>query len=317
MTRLIPVLLVILAMAAPCPAPTGKGRLFSASADQGIVEIDPVDGTLLNTFATPTKSGVSDGLAFDGTNPWYISGSLTPNKLYRLDPDTGAVRQVVTLADNNFRNGLTALNGRIWVSHYGAAEQDLVAIDPSSGQVVDTIDVDGVNSGLFFAGGLGAMRNPDYLLIPDAISSLIYLINLDTGLAFAFDGQLSGDTGLAAIGTEIYASVNTGLVDQVTVFDISGAVQRRLTVAGSIGLQSLAGATQYVQHRLGVFINGTWYVDRNGDGEFQGSSETRNWGSPGDTPVDGDWSGDGVFDPSTDSLAWGEPGAEPARAGWE
>ncbi len=335
MLRLLPLTLLLLLAVAPCPAPTGKGRLFATSANQGIVEVDPTDGTLLNAFPTPTPQGVNDGLAYDGKDLWYISGSLKPNTLYRLNADTGAVKQTSALPANDFRDGLAALNGLIWISHFSAIEQDIVAFDPATQMIVDTIDVDGANPGLFFAGGLGALRDPDYLLVPDATKTLIYLINLNTGLAFAFDGQLSGDVGLAGIGNEIYASINSGLTDQIVVFDISGAVRRKLTVPGSIGLQSLAGATSYAASQLGVFSNGLWFVDRNGNREFEGS-EVSSWGSPGDTPVRGDWDGDGFaelgvftagqwfldlngdqsFDPATEIKAWGVGSWKPMPGDW-
>jgi hypothetical protein len=336
MIRLFPVVALGLLAALPSPAPTGKSRLFATSANQGIVEVDPTDGSLLNTFAAPTSQGVNDGLAFDGVDLWYISGSQKPNTLYRIDPNTGAVKKTLTLPNNSFRDGLAALNGKIWVSHFSAIEQDLVAYDPDTGAVVDTIDLDAINPGLFFAGGLGALRDPDFLLVPDAVGTLIYLVNLDTGLPFAFDGQLAGDNGLAGIGNEIFVSVNTGLTDQITVFDTSGAVRRKLTVAGSIGLQSLAGATAYAPGRLGAFIDGTWFLDRNGNTEFNPGTDVVGWGSAGDTPVRGDWNGDGylevgVFnggvwfldvngdrslDAATEVKGWGAAGWKPMPGDW-
>lgn len=40
---------------------------------------------------------------------------------------------------------------------------------------------------------------------------------------------------------------------------------------------------------LGVYSNGLWYIDANGNGVFDGSADTRSWGAPGWTPVTGNW----------------------------
>jgi hypothetical protein len=42
--------------------------------------------------------------------------------------------------------------------------------------------------------------------------------------------------------------------------------------------------------RIGVFSNGTWYLDTNGDGYFDAGDQTVSFGQAGDLPVVGDWS---------------------------
>jgi hypothetical protein len=52
--------------------------------------------------------------------------------------------------------------------------------------------------------------------------------------------------------------------------------------------------------RQGVFRNGNWYLDYNGDGQWSGCGTTTDtdrcytFGMAGDIPVIGDWSGNGV-----------------------
>jgi len=87
---------------------------------------------------------------------------------------------------------------------------------------------------------------------------------------------------------------------------------------------------------LGVFINGSWFIDRDGDFTFDPLREVWGWGSPGDTPIRGDWNGDGfqdlgvysngvwfvdsngdgIFDPATDIKGWGVPGWIPVVGDW-
>lgn len=45
--------------------------------------------------------------------------------------------------------------------------------------------------------------------------------------------------------------------------------------------------------RIGIFRNGTWILDTNGNGVLDGSDRTVSFGQPGDIPVVGDWRGTG------------------------
>jgi hypothetical protein len=51
-------------------------------------------------------------------------------------------------------------------------------------------------------------------------------------------------------------------------------------------------ATETTQ--VGIYRNGNWYLDRDGDGVWDGATETVTWGGmPEDVPVAGDWNNDG------------------------
>jgi serine-aspartate repeat-containing protein C/D/E len=45
---------------------------------------------------------------------------------------------------------------------------------------------------------------------------------------------------------------------------------------------------------IGVFRNGTWFLDVNGNGRWDNGDVTAYFGREGDIPVVGDWTGDGV-----------------------
>jgi hypothetical protein len=47
---------------------------------------------------------------------------------------------------------------------------------------------------------------------------------------------------------------------------------------------------------IGLFRNGTWYLDADGDGRWSRGDKMIQMGGPGDLPVVGDWNGDGIDD---------------------
>jgi outer membrane protein assembly factor BamB len=158
-----------------------------------------------------------------------------------MNPDTGAVITSYPLPKNGFRDGLTALIGRIYITHYGAGENDIIAFDPTTGTVVQTLDIDGLNPGVDFAGGLGSLTDPDVLLVTGAGNDLIYKIDPFTGLVLGSFTQNQGgvDDGLAGWGGEIYIGRHIG--NEVFVYNRSGAQVRSITIPGISGMQSFGG----------------------------------------------------------------------------
>ena len=47
---------------------------------------------------------------------------------------------------------------------------------------------------------------------------------------------------------------------------------------------------------MGVFRNGVWKLDTDGDGRISEADELVEFGAPGDVPVTGDFDGDGIDD---------------------
>ena len=170
----------------------------------------------------------------------------------------------------------------------------------------------------------------------------------DSGAAYLFE-RIGG--GWAQ--TAYMKASNTGALDQ---FGWSVGISSNTIVVGarmedSLGLgidpnaqgdnSVLSGGAVYLfqsfsRAELGAFTNGAWFLDRDGDLAFDGASEISGWGSPGDTPVNGDWNGDGfrdlgvfsngtwfldrngdaAFDPATEIQGWGAPGWIPVTGDW-
>ena len=56
----------------------------------------------------------------------------------------------------------------------------------------------------------------------------------------------------------------------------------------------MTGTRPYQVTKIGVYKDGTWYLDWNGNGAWDaGTDKVYSFGAPGWTPVTGDWNGDG------------------------
>ena len=97
----------------------------------------------------------------------------------------------------------------------------------------------------------------------------------------------------AAIDGEIYLGTNTGLTEQIYVYNRAGVEQRRITVPGSLGVQSLAGDDTAMSSPSADFT---------GDG-FVTAADFVQWEGDFGLNGDSDANMDGISG-GTDFLAW-------------
>jgi hypothetical protein len=70
-----------------------------------------------------------------------------------------------------------------------------------------------------------------------------------------------------------------------------------LPLDGQETFRSLANGMEQVWTRIGVFRNGQWFLDLNGNGAWDGCGVDTcidSFGAPTDIPVVGDWTGTGT-----------------------
>ena len=77
---------------------------------------------------------------------------------------------------------------------------------------------------------------------------------------------------------------------RLTVTNSSGSQTSPITPAGTI---TATPATPAASTRVGVYKDGTWYLDMDGSGTWNAGDRANNFGAPGWTSVPGDWNGDG------------------------
>jgi glutamine cyclotransferase len=131
------------------------GRHLFQISGGSIQKIDPESGRVIATV--PTPEGAS-GMAWAEGSLWI--GLYRARKILQVDPETGKILR--TIESNRFVTGVTWVDGELWHGTWEAEKSELRRIDPTSGEVVEQLDmptgmaVSGLESNgrdTFFCGG--------------------------------------------------------------------------------------------------------------------------------------------------------------------
>jgi hypothetical protein len=237
--------------------------VFGGETDGFIVHLAPLGSLVEATFLGGALSDTITGIAQDfHANP-YVTGSTSSLDFPVERPfqnvnagtiDAFAVKMNTTLSNLTFG---TYLGGS--ANDSGNA----IAVDAETSMVI----AGPTSSGNFpTAGGLKTY-------LPATLSSFVTKIapNFTLGAAYGASGQLEF-TADAWHVTSFTASTFYG---NATDLPISGD----WTGAGT--------------KTIGIFRNGTWFLDTNGNGVLDASDKVVQFGQAGDIPVVGDWRGTG------------------------
>jgi outer membrane protein assembly factor BamB len=121
--------------------PADAGTAFDGEhlfqiAEAVIRKIDPETGEVLATIPAPGDGGDS-GLAWAEGSLWV--GQHRGRKIHQVDPDTGTVLR--TIESDRFVTGVTWVDGELWHGTWEDNESDVRRIDPSSGEVLERLDM--------------------------------------------------------------------------------------------------------------------------------------------------------------------------------
>ena len=223
--------------------PTGAGRLFATTFAGTIsaIELDPVSGNILNSFALPGSPTAppshTQGLAFEGESLFYYENNA--KILYELNADSGAVLNSYNFAAafaNRNIGGLTSLNGQLYMLDITSnATRALIAVDLNDIQNSVVINL---GIGFNFGGGLASLPNEN-LLVAGTSSTLLFYDTAGRIVDRALINSSLAPSGLAVVGDEIFVTYGGS---QTQVLDRDGNVLRSYnTVAESYGLAGGAG----------------------------------------------------------------------------
>lgn len=112
------------------------GEYLFQIAEAVIQKIDPKTGEVLATIPAPGDGGDS-GLAWAEGSLWV--GQHRGRKIHQVDPETGAVLR--TIETDRFVTGVTWVGGELWHGTWENDESDLRRVDPSSGEVLERLDM--------------------------------------------------------------------------------------------------------------------------------------------------------------------------------
>ena len=209
-----------------------QSRLFALAIDGNnqFVELDPQNGDELFRFTAPEPfSGQQDGLAFDGTNLFYLNGTGT-DTLYQIDPATQNVRDAdpITAGSGEY-DGLAVVGGLVYILDVNAI--DIHVFDPSTDSIVNTLDINAVNPTVsVLVGGLAGAANPDRIIATETGGNRILEIDPLTGLitnSFTPGTVGAGQYfGAAVVNGEIY--LGSGLQNSYDVFSRQGIFLRNV-----------------------------------------------------------------------------------------
>lgn len=237
-------------------------------ATSEIVKFDPSSGSILDLFAAPdalapshTQIGLT--IADDGDTLLYVNSDVDATKLYRLNPETGAVLSVATLAG-------TTIDG------LGFAGTNSIFLGRDGVELRRQSGYSGAETGAWATGApSGAMGGDD----KDRLFA--YFPDISGGVIGEFDGTTDTDSlintlpvpaanleGLAFDGTFLYASTATGQL--FTLDPTSGAVLNMVNTSGGglFGLAARRSATTDVQLVANWDNAANQFGDVWGDGNF-------------------------------------------------
>jgi len=231
------------------------GRLFGVPDDGSnrIVELDPLTGATINSFAAPVLNVLPEhvGLAFDGTSVFFAQQDLskfpTTATLYELDPDTGGIiDQDDILGITGLVDGVGAVPGAVLIQDYWGRE--VYVFDPVADVVVGTLNLQTSSPGFLPAGGIGFGSNPDEGLLLEDSGGGVHTVDF-TGATTFFTTMFSDAYGVAVGGDEVFVSTGTrnylppfggpDLNGIIFVYDRTGTWVRTMTTDyGFLGLGS-------------------------------------------------------------------------------
>jgi hypothetical protein len=165
--------------------------------------------------------------------------------------------------------------GHIWNDFDNPEYRDLVFAYPATSGVIDTIQWEGFREG----------------------------VDDSRYIATAIKHGVSSSAAKTTITNSLALGDNMATLRNKVINLIPGSLTPTPTPSPTPTPTPTSLPTANKPSEMGIFNNGSWNLDNNGDDVFSGTDKTVHFGTTGDLPVTGDWNNDsssdiGVFRPS-------------------
>lgn len=245
------------------PVTPGAFQTTFGGQTDGFIARFILNGPLQATFLGGASSDSINAIALDfHANPYVTGSTSSPDfPVQRPLQTTNAGAMDAFVAKLNMT--LSAVTFGTYLGGSGSDAGNAIAVDSQTSIVVagQTSSQD-----LPVAGSL-----QNYL--PAVLSSFVTKIapNFMLGVAYAFQGQMEFTADPWHVASYTSSTAYGTATDLPIVGDWTGSGTKR----------------------IGIFRNGTWFLDTNGNGVLDGLDKTVVFGQAGDIPVVGDWRGTG------------------------
>lgn len=237
--------------------------VFGGQTDGFVTRLSALGSLLDSTFLGGALNDGISGIAPDFHDVPYVTGFTSsldfPVQQPIQNTNAGAMDAFVVKLNANLSN----VTFGTYLGGSGSDDGNAIAVDSETSIVV----AGQTSSGNFPLAG--SVQN----YLPSILSSFITKIapNFTLGVAYGFLGQLEFTADPWHVSSYVSSTFYGNATDLPIVGDWTGS--------GTKG--------------IGIFRNGIWFLDTNGNGVLDGSDKTVVFGQAGDIPVVGDWRGTG------------------------
>ena len=239
------------------PAPLSSTPALLPSGFMGVARIDPATDQLEESFQVDLHARTGPGgreveprpvLAAEGAL-WLFNASFTETKIAKVDPDTGALEEMLHLRNNgvqsmSFAGGHSSLWALTSAGIVAPENDDLYRIDPATNEVLATIDIGRTGAGVA-AGDEGVW----------VVKAGGELLDIDTG-ANRIRRTIPGipqATGIALGGG--YVWVSDAILGVVYRVDPKSEAIDTITLPGGVdGIAADADGVWVIDHTSGVVL---------------------------------------------------------------
>jgi hypothetical protein len=236
---------------------------FGGQTDGFVASFSSEGGLAYSTFLGGALSDGIDAMALDFHGDPYVTGFTSSQDFPVQNPFQNANAGGMDAFVVKLNNTLSSILFGTYLGGSGSDQGNAIAVDSETSIIV----AGQTSSGNFPTAG--SLQNYS----PTILTSFITKIapNFTLGVAYGYQGQLAFTADPWRVASYVASTVYGEATDLPIIGDWTGSGTKR----------------------IGIFRNGTWILDIDGNGVIDSSDKTVAFGQAGDIPVVGDWRGTG------------------------